>query len=227
MVNVCVDERALIAVTGGGGGIVGGSVNGTSLHLIDLRMGRIVYEWQVSTSLGTVRSVSVLSHLNSSDGLRAPFVVVGHSSGYVSVVHLHTGQVRWQWHAHEGAITDIVSMTTSLVTASHDRNMALWSLQDPPSLIYIYKGHRDPVAGCAVIEHELFSIAGPRLGICPLHLPSTSANSPINPVVKIMHRTRIQKQTLKPNQLTALTAVPLHRLLVLGTEDGLIKFVSY
>jgi hypothetical protein len=78
-----------------------------------------------------------------------------------------------------------------------------------------------------VIENELFSIAGPRLGICPLHLTPTSTNSPTNPVVKITHRTRIQKQTLKPNQLTALSAVPLHRLLVLGTEDGLIKFVSY
>lgn len=209
------DERALIAVTGGG----------AQLHQIDVRTERIVGEWQVS-SAGGVRSLCVLPRLRSSDGLRAPFVAVGHAGGYVSIIHMHTGQVRWQWHAHEGAVTDLIPLTMSLITTSQDRNLALWTLEDPPSLVHLYKGHRDPVIGAAVIEEDLFSIAGPRLGICPLRLaPATGENN--NIVVKIIHRTRIQKQSLKPNQLVALAAVPLHRLLVVGTEDGLIKIVSY
>ena len=70
------------------------------LHLVDCRVGSVVTDLKVSIgSTGLVRTLCIGPDGNS--------VIVGHTSGYISILDLRTGKLRQAWKAHEGEILTV------------------------------------------------------------------------------------------------------------------------
>jgi WD40 repeat protein len=156
-------------------------------------------------------------------------ITLGHSNGVVSVWDGLSGQLIESWRAHDGPISQVLPITAQVcLTASHDRSLVLWNRSETvnfnnpsehiPKQIKVFKGHRDPVLGCDLLGSDMLSIAGHRISCA--NLDSHESAIKLNRIK--LHKT----STLKPNQLTTLTALPLHQLALVGTEDGLIKLCN-
>ena len=212
----------------------------SSLVLCDLREPDLGPEWVVPSH--QPRTVCVFN----------AYLLVGHTSGLVAVLDTRNGLVVNTWRAHEGPILEMKPWADNFVlTSSIDRNIILWDLglflqSKTPSATQIceYRGHRDPPMFMDVYRDEVFSISGSKLAVAPLVKTAglnkgNSESDAMKPVVEPgkyvsdvynLERVPLFKQTgtqslLKPLQLTCITVLEAHQVVLIGTDEGHIKVV--
>ena len=85
-----------------------------------------------------------------------------------------------------------------------------------PGCVAVFTGHTEPVTGFALHDGNVISYAGPHLGVLSLHGPPYSQSI----VPTRLSNVRGGKDVAA---IVGLDILPHSRLLVAGTEDGVIK----
>lgn len=221
-------------------------VCGTSVSTVtfsDLRAGEdVVCEWFLPatsfspSSSGTTASSSALNspsvgptpHPRSiSLGLMDQnMMVVGQTSGHLTVIDIRSGLLLHHWRAHDSTITALRPVPDSpghLVSSSADKTLALWDVTNAasssPLILTYFKGHSEPQISFDIFKGSLYSISGQKFSIAPLF------NQP--PSVLIEKRKLLKTSTLKlTNQLTAFSILQSQHMALVGSDDGSIKILQ-
>jgi WD40 repeat protein len=165
------------------------------------------------------RSIS-LGHLDQN------LMVVGQSSGHVTLIDIRSGILLHNWRAHDAPIISLKSVPDApgfLVSASLDKTIALWDISNAntasPSILTHFKGHSDPLISFDIFKGTLYSISGQKIAIAPLFgQPS---------LVTLEKRKLIKTTALKlTNQLTSFNVLQSHHLALVGADDGTIKVLQ-
>eukprot|EP01121_Diplochlamys_sp_Union-15-3_P012101 TRINITY_DN3583_c0_g1_i2.p1 TRINITY_DN3583_c0_g1~~TRINITY_DN3583_c0_g1_i2.p1 ORF type:complete len:196 (-),score=17.89 TRINITY_DN3583_c0_g1_i2:58-645(-) len=191
--------------------MIAGTSSGT-ITFADLRNRYETFEWRLPNNQSGIPRTLCIDH-----GLN--IIAVGQSSGYITLVDLHSGLLLHTWKAHDGSILNlqcyVMNDTHFIVSSSTDRLLCLWNISKPvPYLEKTFKGHREPIQSFDIHQNDLLSVAGHKIAAASLDSQES--------VVKL-ERMRLQKSSLKPNQLTTINILSIHQLILIGSEDGHIK----
>jgi hypothetical protein len=223
-------------------------VCGTSLSTVtftDLRAEQeVVCEWFLPSSATAPSSYNAASLVGSSATATNPQVVstyprsislghldqnlmvVGQSSGHVTLIDIRSGLLLHNWRAHDGPITSLKSIPDApgyLVSASIDKTISLWDVANAnnssPAPISHFRGHSDPHISFDIYRGNMYSIAGHKISISPLF------GQPHNVVLE--KRRLIKTGALKlVNQLMSFNILQSQHLALVGGDDGTIKVLQ-
>jgi len=194
-----------------GRALVSGTALGT-INFSDLRTRSETCEWKLpSNQSGQPKCICIDTATN--------IVAVGQNTGYITLIDLKSGLLLHTWRAHDGHVAMLKAHAMHdnhfIVSCSNDRSLVLWNItKSLPMLEKTFKGHRDPIQSFDFHNNDLLSVAGHKLAAGSLE----SADS-----VVTLQRMRMQKSSLKPNQLTTINVLHNHQLILIGSEDGNIK----
>ncbi|XP_064489636.1 WD repeat-containing protein 81-like isoform X2 [Ornithodoros turicata] len=194
---------ALIAMPAPSTTFLAATANST-VRFLDARTWRYTHEFKVSTgSAGMVRSIAV--------GPSGNWLVVGHSSGIISVLDVRTGFMLGSWVAHDGEVLQTKAFSDKyFVSSSLDNSVAVWAAEDAKPHSHL-KGATEPVTCLNLSQGEVIS--------------GTTANK-INIHSSIDQRasfttTKLRSDTFR-GILSSMAVLPLNRLLLLGSDNGSI-----
>jgi len=191
--------------------LISGSSQSISFH--DIRIGgKPTIEWLLPKS-GEPKAIAV-------DFTKGGHVIaVGQSSGTITLIDKRSGLLLHSWRAHAGCIQQLKSFKYKLLISSGTDNLVqVWDInQQPPSNFKTIKGIRDTTLNFDVYEDgdELYAISGQKIQGMQL---DDGAESNVHSIPF-----RIQKNPLKQNLLATLNVLPLHQLVLIGTENGEIN----
>ncbi|XP_051891247.1 WD repeat-containing protein 81 [Pristis pectinata] len=178
------------------------------LHFIDPRKPGLQHEFRLgmSTSAGLIRCMAVSPSGRS--------VAVGFSSGFIYLLDTRTGLILKVWPAHESDILQLKSAEGNvLVSSSTDHSLTVWKESEPKPL-QLYKSLSDPVHAFDLHGNEI--VAGTvanRIGIYSLDGSVPVATS------------KLSWENFR-GVLTSLAVLPAKRLLLLGSDNGMIRLLA-
>ncbi|XP_059094750.1 WD repeat-containing protein 81-like [Tigriopus californicus] len=177
------------------------------LHLVDCRLGQNVTDLKGSTGTsGLVRTLQVVPN-----GLE---VLLGHGSGFVTILDIRTGRLRQSWKAHEGEILSLTPLSNAeFLTTSLDQTMCLWNSNEA-KLKRSLPGAQEPIhcvgiMGQNVITGSTANRIGVRYGL--------DAEAPYQ-------SNKLRTEIIKTN-LTSMRVLAHNRLLLLGQESGSVSLI--
>eukprot|EP00051_Salpingoeca_urceolata_P010680 m.131116 g.131116 ORF g.131116 m.131116 type:complete len:1605 (-) comp16808_c2_seq1:2450-7264(-) len=173
-----------------------------TLRFLDLRSYAIMHEWRAhSFPGGAIRCLVV--------GPEENWVAYGFATGHVTVLDIRTGLIQNRWRAHDGDVLQLQPLSdTLLVSSSTDHTVATWDVSTA-SLVSRIKVHGDPVTSLVACGNQLVSVgASNRLAV---HSACDSKEPVSSGLTKIRH---------PKSSVTCVAALPLHQLLVCGSESG-------
>uniref|UniRef100_UPI00398F874B WD repeat-containing protein 81 n=1 Tax=Pristiophorus japonicus TaxID=55135 RepID=UPI00398F874B len=188
--------------------IITGSAD-SILRFIDPRQPGLQHEFKLNTNAtaGLIRCLAV-----SPSGRT---VAVGFSSGYIYLLDTRTGLIMKVWQAHE---SDILQLKTAegnvLVSSSTDHSLTIWKESDPKPFHH-YRSPSDPVHAFDLHGNEI--VAGTvanRIGIYSL----------LDPTVPVAIN-KLSSENFR-GTLTSLGILPAKRLLLLGSDNGVIRLLA-
>ncbi|KZS10887.1 Uncharacterized protein APZ42_024536 [Daphnia magna] len=149
-------------------------------------------------------------------GSNGYWVAAGHSSGILSLMDTRTGMLLASWKGHEGEVLQVNGWTSPngsqhLISSSLDQSISVWSADDG-KLKFNFRGTSEPVhCLCTTGGGELVTgTTANRIGVY------TSLTSNAN-----FSSTKLRSDTFK-GVLTAMAVVPLNRMLLLGSDSGVV-----
>ncbi|XP_038670687.1 WD repeat-containing protein 81 isoform X1 [Scyliorhinus canicula] len=179
------------------------------LHFIDPRKPGLQHEFKLNTSVtaGLIRCMAVSPSGRS--------VAVGFSSGYIYLLDTRTGLILRVWQAHD---SDILQLKTAegnvVVSSSTDHCLTIWKeCEQKP--FHHYRSPSDPVHIFDLHGNEI--VAGTvanRIGI--YSLLDTSVPVAMN---------KLSSENFR-GTLTSLGVLPAKRLLLLGSDNGVIRLLA-
>ena len=182
----------------------------STLKLLDVRVGKSVNEWRPSSaSHGSIRSVEVDD--------TSSWVVVGFSSGLVSLLDVRTGLLLYCWRAHESEVTKIKPLSGQrFLTCSTDHTAALWSWGTHDSIVSAtsrFKGGADPIISLETCKDKLYL---------------TSSNSRIMSYSGYDSKeSKIAEQPRKikgiKGSISTFSLLPMNQLMLFGSESGTLS----
>lgn len=222
-------------------------VCGTSISTVtfsDLRAGEdVVCEWFLPSAsfnaAGPNSAASASTSLTSSSGPGSPYprsislglmdqnmMVVGQTSGHITVIDVRSGLLLHHWRAHDAPVTALRTVPDApgfLVSSSLDKTLALWDVSNaasssPLGMTY-FKGHSEPQISFDVFKGSLYSVSGQKFSIAPLF------NQPASVIIE--KRKLLKTSSLKlTNQLTAFSILQSQHMALVGSDDGTIKILQ-
>ncbi|XP_032901786.1 WD repeat-containing protein 81 [Amblyraja radiata] len=178
------------------------------LHFIDPRKSGLQHEFRlgINASAGLIRCMAISPSGRS--------VAVGFSSGFIYLLDTRTGLILKVWPAHESDILQLKSTEGNvLVSSSTDHSLTVWKESDPKPLQH-YKSPSDPVHAFDLHGHDV--VAGTvanRIGIYSLDGSVPVATS------------KLSWENFR-GVLTSLAMLPAKRLLLLGSDNGMIRLLA-
>ncbi|XP_041053261.1 WD repeat-containing protein 81 isoform X2 [Carcharodon carcharias] len=179
------------------------------LHFIDPRKPGLQHEFRLNSSVtaGLIRCMAVSPSGRS--------VAVGFSSGYIYLLDTRTGLIMRVWQAHE---SDILQLKTAegnvVVSSSTDHCLTIWKESDQKPFHH-YRSPSDPVHTFDLHGNEIVAgTAANRIGI--YSLLGTSAPVAMN---------KLSSENFR-GTLTSLGILPAKRLLLLGSDNGVIRLLA-
>ncbi|XP_046448529.1 WD repeat-containing protein 81-like isoform X2 [Daphnia pulex] len=152
-------------------------------------------------------------------GSNGYWVAAGHSSGILSLMDTRTGMLLSSWKGHEGEVLQVNGWTSShgsqhLISSSLDQSVSVWSADDG-KLKFNFRGASEPVhCLCITGGGELVTgTTANRIGVY------TSLTNNAN-----FSSTKLRSDTFK-GVLTAMAVVPLNRMLLLGSDTGVVNLL--
>ncbi|XP_059618157.1 WD repeat-containing protein 81 [Phlebotomus argentipes] len=178
-----------------------------SVKIIDARDLSYVIDWKLTQSAtGSVRCMAV-----SPSGT---WVAVGLSSGQLTVLDSRTGMILATWRPHDGELLQLAAPNDhQVISSSLDHSISVWSAHDG-SLQFHLKNPAEPTHCLFYNSPELIS-GTPANKIC--------VYSGIQPETSFLV-TKLRSDTLK-GVLTSLVALPLNRMLLVGSDSGNITLI--
>lgn len=196
--------------------IIGGTGQSTIIH-IDLRTKDDYLEWLLPSNQNSIpKSLCIYDYDQN-------LLAIGQSSGFITVIDIRTGVLLYNWKAHDGQVLDIKRYSDNpirLVTSGVDKYINVWDVENftenKKNIIAQFGGHQDPIIAFDIYKDELFSVSGTKISSAFLDQVG---------FVKL-HKKKILKTSLKPNQLTTANVLYNQQLLLVGTEDGQVKVIQ-
>jgi WD40 repeat protein len=150
-------------------------------------------------------------------------MVVGQSSGHMTLIDIRSGLLLYNWRAHEGPISSVKAVPDAsgyLVSSSLDKTIYLWDIanasQTSPVGLTQFRGHSDSHISFDTFRGNLYSVSGQKIAIAPLFGQPSS--------VLLDKRKLIKTNALKlTNMLTSFNILQLQHLALVGYDDGSIK----
>ncbi|XP_007894685.2 WD repeat-containing protein 81 [Callorhinchus milii] len=179
------------------------------LRFIDPRKPGLQHEFKLNTSLtaGLIRCMAVNPSGRS--------VAIGFSSGYVYLLDTRTGLIMKVWQAHEGDILQLKAAENNvIISSSTNHSLSVWKEFDQKPF-HQYKSPSDPVHTFDLYNNEI--VAGTvanKIGI--YSLLDTSAHVGMN---------KLSSENFR-GTLTTLAVLPTKRLLLLGSDNGIIRLLA-
>ena len=197
---------AVSALTDPGHVIVGAATDGT-VRLLDTRVaGSSPAELKVSMgSAGLIRSLAV----NDSGQL----IAVGHSSGYISILDIRTGKVKFGYKAHDGEVLTLTNINRNFVSTSLDQLSSGWNWEGRQAASL--RSLPEPVH-CVSSFNQSQVIMGTSANRLIVQ-SSVETDSPSS-----VHK--LKADMIKGN-LSQMAALNLNKLLLLATDSGNIHLV--
>ncbi|KAG9485844.1 hypothetical protein GDO78_008757 [Eleutherodactylus coqui] len=143
-------------------------------------------------------------------------VVAGYSSGFIILLDTRTGLVLRGWPAHEGDILQMKAADGNLiVSSSSDHSLSVWKeLEQKP--LHQFKSNSDPIHALDLYGSEIITgTVANKIGIYSLLDSSAQPNS----------TTKLSSENFK-GTLTNLAVLPTKRLLLLGSDNGVIRLLA-
>ncbi|XP_078404445.1 WD repeat-containing protein 81 isoform X1 [Cetorhinus maximus] len=179
------------------------------LHFIDPRKPGLQHEFRLNSSMtaGLIRCMAVSPSGRS--------VAVGFSSGYIYLLDTRTGLIMRVWQAHE---SDILQLKTAegnvVVSSSTDHCLTIWKESDQKPFHH-YRSPSDPVHTFDLHGNEIVAgTAANRIGIYSL----LGASAPVA-------MNKLSSENFR-GTLTSLGILPAKRLLLLGSDNGVIRLLA-
>ncbi|GAB0095291.1 WD repeat-containing protein 81 [Sergentomyia squamirostris] len=178
-----------------------------SVKIIDARDISYAIDWKLTqNATGSVRCMAV-----SPSGT---WIAVGLSSGQLTVLDSRTGMVMATWRPHDGELLQLAAPDDhQLISSSLDHSIAVWNAHDG-SLLFHLKNPAEPTH-CLYYSNPGMISGTPANKIC--------VYSSIEPDVSFFV-TKLRSDTLK-GVLTSLVALPLNRMLLVGSDSGNITLM--
>ncbi|XP_015112635.1 WD repeat-containing protein 81 [Diachasma alloeum] len=173
-----------------------------TLRIIDCRSFQYVNEMKVAMNpTGLIRCIVVAPSGN--------WVALGQASGVLTILDIRTGLIIASWKGHECEILQLKAINeTTIVSSSLDQTIAIWSAIDG-KLKFHLKGATEPVHCMEIYEQQLISgTTANRIGVHTEISGNASFSS-----------SKLRSDAFK-GVLTAMTVLPLNRLLLLGADNG-------
>ncbi|XP_008544193.1 WD repeat-containing protein 81 isoform X1 [Microplitis demolitor] len=173
-----------------------------TLHVIDCRTFSYVNELKVAINpAGLIRCIAVAPS--------GHWVALGQASGVLTILDIRTGLIIASWKGHECEILQLEAVNeTTIVSSSLDQTIAVWSAVDG-KLKFHLKGATEPVHCMALYEQQLISgTTANRIGV---HAAVDNT--------AVFSSSKLKSDAFK-GVLTAMTVLPLNRLLLLGSDNG-------
>lgn len=188
----------------------------------------------LNTSPGLTSGTTSLSSLTTVGGSTFPrsislghldqnLMVVGQSSGHITLIDIRSGLLLHNWRAHDGAITSLKPVYDApgyLVSASTDKTISLWDVANAnstsPQGLTCFRGHSDANISFDIYRGSLYSISGQKIAIAPLFGQPAS--------VLLDKRKLVKTNALKlTSMLTAFNILQSHQIALIGGDDGSIR----
>ncbi|XP_073421776.1 WD repeat-containing protein 81 isoform X1 [Dendrobates tinctorius] len=180
------------------------------LRFIDPRKPGLQHEFKLASNMnaGLIRYLAVSPNGRS--------VVAGYSSGFIILLDTRTGLVLRGWPAHESDILQMKAADGNLiVSSSSDHSLAVWKeLEQKP--LHQFKSNSDPIHALDLYGSEIITgTVANKIGIYSLLDSSTQPNS----------TTKLSSENFK-GTLTNLAVLPTKRLLLLGSDNGVVRLLA-
>ncbi|XP_034939157.1 WD repeat-containing protein 81 [Chelonus insularis] len=178
-----------------------------NLHMIDCRTFQYVNELKVAMNpTGLIRCIAIAPS--------GHWVALGQVSGVLTILDIRTGLIIASWKGHECEILQLEAVNeTTIVSSSLDLTIAVWSAIDG-KLKFHLKGTTEPVHCMDLYEHQL--ITGTTVNRIGVHTSIEATAS--------FSSSKLKSDVFK-GILTAMTVLPLNRLLLLGADNGGITLI--
>ncbi|XP_078161188.1 protein serine/threonine kinase isoform X4 [Carex rostrata] len=198
--------------------LVAGMGNG-SLRYIDIEREQKLHLWRSESVENSLSSV-VSAICSGPQASTSCCTAVGLSSGNCRLLDSRSGTIVAAWRAHDGYITKLAALKDNmLVSSSLDKTLRLWDLRrNLGSQSCIIRGHTDGISSFAMWGQDIISISRNKIS-----LASLSALSNNHLVPQYLYSGK-GVRNLSP--ISAIAVLPLSRLFIVGTEDGVLKICS-
>ncbi|XP_035732370.1 WD repeat-containing protein 81-like isoform X3 [Vespa mandarinia] len=178
-----------------------------TLRVIDCRTFQYVNEMKVLTNpTGLIRCIAVAPS--------GHWIALGQASGFLTILDIRTGLIIASWKGHECEILQLQAVNeTTIISSSLDQTIAVWSAMDGKLKFhmnfYVFRGTTEPVHCMATYERGLIiGTTANRIGV----YTSVDINAPFS-------SSKLKSDAFK-GVLTAISILPLNRLLLLGADNG-------
>ncbi|XP_075052800.1 WD repeat-containing protein 81 [Mixophyes fleayi] len=180
------------------------------LRFIDPRKPGLQHEFRLAGNVnaGLIRYLAV-----SPNGRN---VVAGYSSGFIILLDTRTGLILRGWPAHEGDILQMKAADGNIVvSSSSDHSLTVWKeLEQKP--LHQFKSNSDPIHALDLYGNEIITgTVANKIGIYSLLDSSSQPNS----------TTKLSSENFK-GTLTNLAVLPTKRLLLLGSDNGVVRLLA-
>ena len=143
-------------------------------------------------------------------------ILVGHSSGHISLLDIRTGRLAHSWKAHEGEVLNLTPLNRDeFISTSLDQTVTIHSFSGKTK--GNLSGAAEPVHCVSYVEESdeiIIGTTGNRIGIHH----GTSTDSPLQ-------FTKLRSDIVRGN-LTSMGVLPMNRLLLIGQDNGTLTLMS-
>ncbi|XP_031752539.1 WD repeat-containing protein 81 isoform X2 [Xenopus tropicalis] len=180
------------------------------LRFIDLRKPGLQHEFKLASNVnaGLIRCLAVSPNGRS--------VVAGYSSGFIILLDTRTGLVLRGWPAHEGDILQMKAADGNIVVSSStDHSLTVWKeLEQKP--LHQFKSNSDPIHVFDLYGNEIVTgTVANKIGIYSMLDSLALPNS----------TTKLSSENFR-GTLTNLAVLPTKRLLLLGSDNGVVRLLA-
>ena len=152
------------------------------------------------------------------------WVAAGLSSGVSVLLDLRSGSVAQQWRLSDAPVLRLASRGRgALLSSCAERTgVQLWSVgTSTAQLDRTYRGLTEAPTAWTVYGESLVCAFGSRVAFAPLDAPPPF----VNLTVRKLQSAAPRPVTASPPSVSALAAMPLTGVCLVGTESGHIKYV--
>ncbi|XP_043910298.1 WD repeat-containing protein 81 [Protopterus annectens] len=178
------------------------------LRFIDPRKPGLQHEFKLANTMaGLVRYLTV-----SPNGRT---ISIGFSSGVIVLMDTRTGLIMRGWQAHEGDVLQMKAADGIIVSSSSDHSLTVWKEMEQKPLRQ-YRSTSDPIHAFDLYGNEI--VTGTVANKIGLYSMSDGPNSPIS-------TNKLSTENFR-GTLTCLNVLPTKRLLLLGSENGVVRLLA-
>ena len=196
--------------------LLAGATHDSMLHLIDCRLGNVVTD--IKVSVGSTGLVKTLNRTQDGNSL-----IVGHSSGYISLLDLRIGKIFQSWKAHEGEVLSlsVLGDEDEFLSTSLDQTVSVWCSIDGKLRSHL-AGAQEPIHCVSLFppssaDKAMTIVSGTTANRVGIRYGARADSS--------YHSTKLRSDIVKSN-LTSLKGLPMNHLLLVGQDNGSITLLN-